>query len=151
MPTAKNTNKQTSQIGVLPAFAISIYSLPGMFMIPTTPKEINEMIKPTRVAAPTTINRTPISFAMILKINRMMSANVSKKFLELDFMELLPFFAAPETVLETFLAASETLSATLSKLSLIFFSMLLMLTGSPVIIIFSAVVLAAGTKIQKRI
>src|SRR5690606_9962651 len=120
-------------------------------IISTTPTENKAIISAISVTAPTNINIMPINLAMILKKNKMISAMVSKKFFEEDFIELLVFFAAPETELETFLAASETLSATVSKPSFIFFSMLLMFTGSPVIIIFSAVVVAAGTKIQNNI
>ena len=43
-----------------------------------------------------------------------------------------------------------TFSLTLSNPSRIFFSMLLIFTASPVMVSFSAVVLASGTKIQSK-
>ena len=121
MPIAKNTNKEISQIGVLPEFAISTKRVPGICKTSATPTENNPSIKAIIDNEPIKINSTPINFANTLKKNIIISAMVSKKFLEEDFMVLLLFFAAPETDLETFFAATETLSATFSKPSFIFF------------------------------
>src|SRR5690606_16096537 len=138
-------------MGVLPGLATFIKCMPGICKTSATPTENQAITNAMMVNEPIKISGIPINLANTLKKNMIMSANVSKKFFEVDFMVLPPFLAAPETDFDTFLAASDTLSATFSKPSLIFFSMLLMLTGSPVIIIFSAVVVAAGTKIQNRI
>ena len=121
-----------------------------------TPNENRPIINPIKAAAPIIISITPMNFAKTLKKNIITSPIVSKKVLEDDFIELALFFtsiffAALETESDTFFATSPTVSVTVSNPSLIFFSMLLILTGSPVIIIFSAVVFASGTKTQSKI
>jgi len=150
MPTANNNNKEINQTGVFATFAASIKSIPGIFTAPTMPTLNSEIIKPIKALAPTMIRMTPTNLANTVKKNMMTSPMVSKNVFELDFIFFPLFFAAPETDSDTFLATSPTVSETLSNPSLIFFSMLLMFTGSPVMVNLSAVVFASGTKTQNR-
>ena len=84
MPTARNTNNEIIQIGVLPELAMSTKSIPGTDTISATPIENKAIINPTKVVAPIMIKMTPINLAMTVNNSLMMSANVSKKLFELD-------------------------------------------------------------------
>ena len=140
---AKKSSNDISQTGVFAALAASIKSKPGTLIISVTPTVRKPIINPINVEAPTRIKIIPMNFAKIFRKNITMSPMASKNDFELDFILLL--------CLDTsmFFTVSETVWVTFSKPSLIFFSMLLMFTGSPVMVSLSAVVTASGTKIQK--
>ena len=166
MPMAKNNKQDISHNGIFAALAVCIKSIPGKCMALVTPTVKNPTSSDNNVAIPTIIIITPKNLANILKKNIKISLSVSKKLRDFVFKRL-PCFSK-----STPLTASEILSATFSKPSfilspcflkstffsfsetvsipsLIFFSILLIFTASPVIVSFSAVVPASGTRAQK--
>ena len=115
------------------------------------PIENNPMMNDINTVDDTRMIITPINLPKTLKIDVIILPNVSRKSWKPDLALGLYFFSAFENLSETFFAPSLIFSFTELNSSLIFFSILLIFTGSPSICNFSAVVLASGNNTHRMI